>query len=338
MSLATESCADPARALLEVRRLQVQYTVRRALWPGRPVVLKALDGLSFDLNENETLAIIGESGCGKSTLLRTLVGLQQPTSGEGQLSGIALFSQHRRIQRQIHQRMQMVFQDPFGSLNPRRRVGDTLGTALAQRLLEPDARRGEVESLLHQVGLRPAHAHCFPHQLSGGQRQRVAIARALAPRPALLVLDEPTSALDVSIQAQVANLLQELKSQQRLSYLLVAHDLGLIRQMADRVIVMYLGKILETGPAAAVLERPLHPYTQTLVAASRPPGYAPRRQRRDQSHAFELQNPVQPLSGCRFSSRCRHATDLCRTVEPKLVGCVNQHAVACHYSATVAHP
>jgi oligopeptide/dipeptide ABC transporter ATP-binding protein len=289
-----------------------------------------LDDVSLELHENTTLGVIGESGCGKSTLLRTIVGLQRPTRGDGQLAGLPLFSGRRQVQHLLHQRVQMVFQDPFGSLNPRRRIGATINTALSHRGAAPAARAGECEFLLQQVGLRPSHANCFPHQLSGGQRQRVAIARALAVQPVLLVLDEPTSALDVSVQAQVANLLQQLKQQQRLSYLLVAHDLGLVRQMSDAVIVMYAGKIVESGPSTAVLSSPLHPYTRALVTASAPPSLAGRGTRRPPLRNADVAAGSTTDSGCQFVSRCRFATAVCREVEPPLTAHAQRHFAACH--------
>jgi ABC-type oligopeptide transport system ATPase subunit len=276
VSIETHSDAERNQPLLEVRHLEVQYTTRRSMWPGKPVVFKALQDITFHLEKNETLGIIGESGCGKSTLLRTLVGLQKPTAGAGRLADIALFSQRRPIQRLLRRRVQMVFQDPFGSLNPRRSVGAAIRSALRHGAIAREAHERELELLLEQVGLRSSHANDFPHELSGGQRQRVAIARALAPRPDLLVLDEPTSALDVSIQAQVVNLLQDLKTTRHLSYLLVTHDLGLVRQMADRIVVMYRGTIVETGPTEHVLSSSVHPYTRTLLAASAYPEFGAR--------------------------------------------------------------
>lgn len=291
------------------------------------VQLKAVNGVSFTIHKGETLALVGESGCGKSTVARLLVGLYQPTRGEILFDGQPLTRLQTREGRQLRQRLQMIFQDPYASLNPRWRVGRIIGEPLkvhgAHDRAEMDAR---VDSLLEQVGLSASDRERYPHQFSGGQRQRISIARALAARPEFLVCDEPTSALDVSVQAQVLNLMKRLQRELGLTYLFISHNLAVVHHMADRIAVMYLGRIVELAPRDALFERPQHPYTRMLISAiPDPSGKGKRRV----PVAGEVPNPLNPPSGCPFHPRCPHARNICRNEMPAILR-AGQTEVACH--------
>jgi len=306
---------------------------RKGLHRSREVV-HAVDGVSLEVYAGETLGLVGESGCGKSTLGRCLVRLTTPTSGRVELAGRDITNLSRKQLRPLRSKMQLIFQDPYSSLNPRKRVEAIVGMPLRINKLVPRREiRARVGALLEQVGLQAHHATRFPHEFSGGQRQRIGIARALAPEPTVIVADEPVSALDVSIQAQVINLLADLQEQHQLTYVFIAHDLSVIRQISDRVAVMYLGKIAEIGPTDDVIRTPLHPYTAALLDAVPVPDPS-RRGRVGAAAALsgEVPSPISPPPGCRFNPRCPRATEICRAEVPELLPRGGSgRAVACHH-------
>ncbi len=324
--------------LLEARGLVRRYAVDKGLWLGRRHrFVHAVDGIDLAVRRGETLAVVGESGCGKSTLARLLVGLERPDRGSVRFDGIDLAGLGERALRPWRQRMQIVFQDPYASLHPRLTVGALVGEPLlVHRLGSAAQRRARVAELLQLVGLSPALAARYPHELSGGQRQRVAIARALATGPALLVGDEPVSALDVSVQAQVLNLLAELKDRLGLTLLVITHDLAVVRQVADRVAVMYLGRIVELAPADTLLTTPRHPYSRALLAAVPRPD--PRARGARSILEGDPPSPIEPPSGCRFRTRCPFATADCAQRDPVLEPIAADHAVACLRSAELPPP
>ncbi len=292
--------------------------------------LRAVDDVTLEVQPGETLGLVGESGCGKSTLARTAMRLLDPVSGSIELDGVDITSLSQRALRPLRPKVQMVFQDPLGSLNPRRRVSRIIGDALAVGGTPAAERRAAALAALARVGLGEEHLQRFPHELSGGQRQRVGVARALATSPQLLVADEPVSALDVSVQAQLVNLLAELQRDLGLAQLFVAHDLSVVRQIADRVAVMYLGRIVEIGPADVVYRRRRHPYTRALLAAVPVPDPT-RRERSRTLVRGELPSPVDPPSGCHFHPRCPLASDRCRAEQPPLWRYEDGSSVACHH-------
>ncbi len=290
-----------------------------------------MDGVSFSLARGETLALVGESGCGKSTTARLVLRLIEPTAGAVRFDGQDITGLPSAELRRLRRRMQIVFQDPFASLNPRMTVGATLDEPLAiHRTGNAAQRRARVAELLHLVGLAPEHASRHPHEFSGGQRQRIGIARALALEPALVVLDEPVSALDVSVQAQVVNLLGDLQQRLGLSYLFIAHDLAVVKHVATRVAVMYLGRIVELAARDALFARPLHPYTRALLAAIPRPD--PAQKLAHQLPAGDLPSPLDPPPGCHFHTRCPFAQARCRTEPPALRAIEAGHLSACHYA------
>ena len=300
--------------------------------PAPPV--RAVDGVSFDIGRGETLGLVGESGCGKSTVGRTVLRLQEPTSGQAVFDGADVFALGRAELRRLRRRMQIVFQDPYGSLNPRMRIGSAVAEGIEIHGLAPKAEiPGRVAALLEEVGLDPTYARRYPHEFSGGQRQRIGIARALAVQPSFIVCDEPVSALDVSVQAQVLNLLADLQRHRGLSYLFIAHDLAVVRQVAQRVAVMYLGRIVETGATEALLREPRHPYTIALLSAVPEPD--PAGQKRRVVLPGDPPSPSAPPAGCPFHPRCFHPakSDRCRAELP-LLRPVGATRVACHYAET----
>ncbi|MDE2200244.1 MAG: dipeptide ABC transporter ATP-binding protein [Rhodospirillales bacterium] len=321
--------------LLEVEGLAKHYPVRRGLILQREIgTVRAVDGISFHLDAGETLALVGESGCGKSTTARLVLRLVEPSAGAVRFEGVDITAMGGQPLRRLRRRMQIVFQDPFASLNPRMTVGDILEEPLiVHEIGDRAARRARVEQLLSLVGLASYHARRYPHEFSGGQRQRIGIARALAVEPALVVCDEPVSALDVSIQAQVVNLLKDLQARLGLSYLFIAHDLAVVKHMADRVAVMYLGRIVETADKDTLFANPRHPYTRTLLAAIPRPD--PHRKAAHQIPGGDLPSPMNPPPGCHFHTRCAFATARCRAEDPALRDLGAGHAVACHHAETL---
>lgn len=324
------SRGDP---LLEVTDLVVHFPIKSGILLDREVAtVHAVDGVSLTLHEGETLGLVGESGCGKSTLCRAILQLVSPTSGSVRFAGDELVGRSRRDLRPLRRELQMIFQDPFASLNPRKRVGQIIGDPIELHGLARGAElKRRVLELLERVGLQAEHYNRFPHEFSGGQRQRIGIARALALQPKLIIADEPVSALDVSVQAQIINLLEELQDEFGLSYLFVAHDLGVVRHVSDRVAVMYLGKIVETSASDALYRNPLHPYTNALLSAVPIPD--PRRNSERERITLEgdVPSPIDPPPGCRFHTRCASATDVCSTEEPALAELAPGHFAACHH-------
>ncbi|HET8996560.1 MAG TPA: dipeptide ABC transporter ATP-binding protein [Acetobacteraceae bacterium] len=316
--------------LLEVTDLSRHFAVKRGLVLTRTVgAVRAVDGISFTLGRGETLALVGESGCGKSTTARMVLRLIDPSTGSIRFEGTDITTLTGEALRKLRRRLQIVFQDPFASLNPRMTVGDILEEPLiVHGIGDRTSRQARVKELLSLVGLAAFHAQRYPHEFSGGQRQRIGIARALAVEPALIVCDEPVSALDVSIQAQVINLLKDLQTRLGLSYLFIAHDLAVVKHTANRIAVMYLGQIVEIARKDALFADPRHPYTRTLLAAIPRPD--PHRDRHRPVAGGDVPSPMNPPPGCRFHTRCPFAIDRCRTEMPVLRPWGEGHLTACH--------
>jgi oligopeptide transport system ATP-binding protein len=332
-----EPSSPSGEVVLEVKELVKYFPLTTGIVFKRHVGdVKAVDGVSFELHRGETLGVVGESGCGKSTLARLLIQLERPTSGHAMFKGENIYDAKGKALRRLRRNIQIIFQDPYSSLNPRMTVGDIVGEPfdIHPEVAPKRDRQRRVQELLDVVGLNPEHINRYPHQFSGGQRQRIGIARGLALRPEIIICDEPVSALDVSVQAQVVNLLEKLQNEFGLSYIFIAHDLSVVRHMADRVAVMYLGRFAELGTDVQIYERPAHPYTQALLSAVPVPDPAVRGQREQIILAGDPPSPANPPSGCRFRTRCWKATDKCAEEVPALVVRPGvDHEAACHYAA-----
>jgi oligopeptide/dipeptide ABC transporter ATP-binding protein len=336
MSVATEPAAVPQRSGQELVRatdLVKHFPITSGVIIQRQVAaVHAVDGISFSIRKGETLGLVGESGSGKSTTARLLLRLLDLTSGQIELEGEDITTASGARLRGVRQKMQMIFQDPYASLDPRMTVRDIVGEPLVIWNRWKNGGATRVAELLERVGLNPDHANRFPHEFSGGQRQRIGIARALALQPKLIVCDEPVSALDVSVRAQILNLLANLQRDFDLTYLFISHDLSVVRQVTDRLAVMYLGKIVEIGERDELYERPVHPYTQALIAAVPIPEPVKERQRKHIVLGGDIPSPVDPPSGCRFRTRCFKAQEVCAEEEPALVDRGHGHPSACHFA------
>ncbi len=330
--------ADPGSGdeLLSVTGLQKHFPVRRGLLQRKVAAVQAVDGLDFTVKRGETMSIVGESGCGKTTTGRLLTRLLEPTDGRIVFDGRDISHLSMGKMRPLRRDVQMIFQDPYSSLNPRHTVGTIVGAPFKlQKVETPNGVKKAVQELLELVGLSPEHYNRYPHEFSGGQRQRIGIARTLALRPKLIVADEPVSALDVSIQAQVVNLLEDLQSEFDLTYVMIAHDLSVVRHVSDRVAVMYLGKIVELADRTSLYERPMHPYTVALLSAVPIPDTTRRHRRERIRLTGDVPSPINPPPACRFHTRCWKAQDICSTQEPPLVDLAPGHQVACHFPENV---
>ena len=326
------------KELLKVEGLK-QYFPIKGGFLGRTVNhVKAVDDISFTIYEGETVSIVGESGCGKSTTGRAILRLEEPTDGSVVFQGTDITKIPKGEMRKFRKDLQIIFQDPYASINPRQTVASVLNEAMhIQNVLPPNQRRARIEQLLETVGLRPYQADRYPHEFSGGQRQRIGIARALSVDPKLIICDEAVSALDVSIQAQVLNLLEELQNEYGLTYLFISHDLGVVRHISDRIIVMYLGKIVEIADKTSLFENPQHPYTKALLSAIPVPD--PDAVKNRIVLKGDVPSPIDPPQGCRFHTRCPFATDKCRTEEPALRTSSimkDTHEAACHYMEEIS--
>jgi oligopeptide/dipeptide ABC transporter ATP-binding protein len=322
----------PEEQLLAVQDVEMHFPVTRGILFQRQVgAVKAVDGVSMEVAKGETLGVVGESGCGKSTLGRVITRLLEPTAGKVIFDGRDITHLSRGDMRPLRRDIQIIFQDPYSSLNPRHNIGTIISAPLQiQGMTVKGGTKKRVQELLELVGLNPEHYNRFPHEFSGGQRQRIGIARALALEPHLIVADEPVSALDVSIQAQIVNLLADLQDRLGLTYVIIAHDLSVIRQVSDRTAVMYLGSIVELGPTDEVYRAPAHPYTQALISAVPVPD-VDRAARQRIVLTGDVPSPINPPAGCRFHPRCRFAQDRCRRERPVLREIAPGRTVACHF-------
>ena len=335
MSAQAATVAQPSTPLLTLDDVSRHFEIKGGWRKKNRATLKAVDGVSFEVHAGETLAIVGESGCGKSTLARTIVGLERATAGRITIAGQTLSALRGRELLAVRKQLQLIFQDPYSSLNPRMTVAQTLEEPLViHDLGSAPERAARVAELLEIVGLSPAHAERYPHQFSGGQRQRIGIARALAVGPELIVCDEPVSSLDVSVQAQIINLLLRLQRELGLAYLFVAHDLAVVKHFADRVAVMYLGKLMEIADKSELFAAPRHPYTQALLS-SVPKSHPSTPSSRVVLHD-DVPSPMNMPAGCRFHTRCPHARERCRIEVPELRDSDNRHDVACHFWEEIA--
>ncbi len=322
--------------LIKVKDLKKHFPIRRGVLKRQVGAIRAVDGITFEIHKGETLGLVGESGCGKSTAGRTILQLYEPTAGEVTFVDEELTQLGKEEMRKARRHMQMIFQDPYASLNPRMTVGNIVSEPLViHGIGDAKSRKARVEDLLALVGLNPYFINRYPHEFSGGQRQRIGIARALATNPSFIVADEAISALDVSIQAQVVNLLEDLKQELGLTYLFIAHDLSMVRYISDRVAVMYLGRIVELGDRNDLYDQPLHPYTQALLSAIPLPDPDKEEKRQRIILEGDVPSPDNPPPGCRFHPRCIHATDICHQEDPvfrPLGSSKHEHMVACHHA------
>ncbi|MET7685244.1 dipeptide ABC transporter ATP-binding protein [Streptomyces sp. NPDC005423] len=332
------SSPEDREVLLKVEGLKKHFPIKKGILQRQVAAVKAVDGIDFEVRKGETLGVVGESGCGKSTMGRVITRLQDPTGGSIHFEGQDITRLNSAGMRPLRRDIQMIFQDPYGSLNPRHTIGSIVSAPFRLQSVEPEGGvKKEVQRLLELVGLSPEHFNRYPHEFSGGQRQRIGIARALALKPKLVVADEPVSALDVSIQAQVVNLMDDLQSELGLTYVIIAHDLSVVRHVSDRIAVMYLGKIVELADRNSLYRAPMHPYTKALMSAVPVPD--PKRRGAKSERILlkgDVPSPISPPSGCRFHTRCWKATEICRTAEPQLVELRPGQRVACHHPENFA--
>ncbi len=335
----TELTPVDENALLQVRDLRKHFPITSGFFQRTVGAVKAVDGVSLSVHRGETVGLVGESGCGKSTAGRSMLKLLEPTGGKVILDGQDITNLSRKQMVPVRRKAQMIFQDPYSSLNPRHTVGAIIGAPFEVQGIKPTGGvRSAVQDLMARVGLNPEHYNRFPSDFSGGQRQRIGIARALALRPQLIVCDEPVSALDVSIQAQVINLLEDLQAEFDIAYVFIAHDLSVVRHIADRVCVMYLGHVAELAPSDSLYEAPRHPYTKALLSAVPLPDPHRERERKRITLQGDLPSPSDPPSGCVFRTRCWKAQDLCAEVVPPLVEHAPRSFVACHFPELPPQP